>query len=133
MGGLGYAAVGAVLGSQPGAEFLAAIDAAKEVGAEVVLGDLDADVTMARVFARLRWRREIRARDRRLRRERGEDGIETETENENENETRAGKDGADADDDDFARLAATRERATIRYPDGTERAAPAPLPRRRSD
>ena len=123
MGGLGYAAVGAVLGSQPGAEFLAAIDAAKEVGAEVILGDLDADVTMARVFARLRWRREIRARDRRLRRERGEDGIETKTETETEKETRAGEDGADADDDDFARLA-----ATIRYPDGTERAAPAPLP-----
>jgi hypothetical protein len=128
MGGLGYAAVGAVLGSQPGAEFLAAIDAAKEVGAEVVLGDLDADVTAARVFARLRWRREIRARDRRLRRERGEDGIETETETETDDETRTGTDGADADDDDFARLAATRERATIRYPDGAERAAPAPLP-----
>ena len=127
MGSLGYAAVGAVLGSQPGAEFLAAIDAAKEVGAEVVLGDLDADVTMARVFARLRWRREIRARDRR-RLERGENDAETETETEAEAETRAGENDADADDDEYVRLAASRERATIRYPDGTERAAPAPLP-----
>ena len=117
MGSLGYAAVGAVLGSQPGAEFLAAIDAAKEVGAEVVLGDLDADVTMARVFARLRWRREIRARDRR-RLERGENDAETETETEAEAETRAGENDADADDDEYVRLAASRERATIRYPTG---------------
>ena len=128
MGSLGYAAVGAVLGSQPGAEFLAAIDAAKEVGAEVVLGDLDADVTMARVFARLRWRRDS-ARDRR-RLARGENDAETETETEAEAEaeTRAGENDADADDDEYVRLAASRERATIRYPDGTERAAPAPLP-----
>ena len=39
--GLAYSLVGALLGTTPGAEFLAAIDAAKEVGAEVVLGDLD--------------------------------------------------------------------------------------------
>jgi pheromone shutdown protein TraB len=34
-----------VLGSTPGAEFLAAIDAAKETGATVALGDADANVT----------------------------------------------------------------------------------------
>lgn len=51
-GALGYALVGAVLGTTPGAEFLAAIDAAKEVGAEVVLGDLDMKVTTSRVWKR---------------------------------------------------------------------------------
>ena len=60
IGGLAYAAVGAVLGSQPGAEFLAAIDAAKETGAAVALGDLDAKTTTARLFARTKWRAALR-------------------------------------------------------------------------
>ena len=60
IGGLGYAAVGAVLGSTPGAAFLAAIDAAKETGATVALGDADAAVTTSRLFARTKWRKALR-------------------------------------------------------------------------
>ena len=60
IGGLAYAAVGAVLGSTPGAEFLAAIDAAKETGATVALGDVDANVTTKRLFARTKWRKALR-------------------------------------------------------------------------
>lgn len=50
--GLAYSLVGALLGTTPGAEFLAAIDAAKEVGAEVVLGDLDVNITTSRAWKR---------------------------------------------------------------------------------
>ena len=50
--GLAYTLVGALLGTTPGAEFLGAIDAAKEVGAEVVLGDLDVKITTSRVWKR---------------------------------------------------------------------------------
>ena len=50
--GLAYTLVGALLGTTPGAEFLAAIDAAKEVGAEVVLGDLDVKITTSRAWKR---------------------------------------------------------------------------------
>ena len=50
--GFTYSVVGALLGTTPGAEFLAAIDAAKEVGAEVVLGDLDVKITTARAWKR---------------------------------------------------------------------------------
>lgn len=53
--GLAYTLVGALLGTTPGAEFLAAIDAAKEVGAEVVLGDLDVKITTSRA-----WKRQFR-------------------------------------------------------------------------
>ena len=53
VGGLLYVVAGTVLGSTPGAEFLAAVDAAKEVGAEIVLGDVDQKVTFARMYSRV--------------------------------------------------------------------------------
>ena len=128
MGGPGYAAVGAVLGSQPGAEFLAAADAAKEVGA--VVSNLDADVTMARVFAdsdgdEIRPDGGLSARRERRR--------NPETETEAEAETRAGENDADADDDEYVRLAASREGATIRTPTGRSARRRRLSRRRRSD
>ena len=51
VGALTYAAAGAVLGSSPGAEFLAARKAAEQVGSEVICIDRSADVTIARVMA----------------------------------------------------------------------------------
>eukprot|EP00899_Mesostigma_viride_P017393 jgi/Mesvir1/25655/Mv01872-RA.2 len=46
-----YTFLGAVLGTPAGGEFLAAINAAREVGAEVVCGDRDLKVTLARLGA----------------------------------------------------------------------------------
>lgn len=60
---LAYAAGGALFGSEPGAEFAAAVAAAHEVGATVVLGDRDATITIARLRARLRAARDEAARD----------------------------------------------------------------------
>ena len=53
-GSLAYATVGAVLDSRPGSEFVAAVEAAQEVGAAVVLGDRDQRATVARLYARVR-------------------------------------------------------------------------------
>ena len=53
-GSLAYATVGAVLDSRPGSEFVAAVEAAQEVGATVVLGDRDQRATVARLYARVR-------------------------------------------------------------------------------
>ena len=47
--------IGARLGVKPGAEMLAAIEAAKEVGAELVLADRDIQVTLKRTWASLRF------------------------------------------------------------------------------
>jgi hypothetical protein len=58
MGGLAYAAVGAVLGSNPGAEFLAAVDAAKEVGAQIVVASISHLPQSASLIARTRTRRD---------------------------------------------------------------------------
>jgi hypothetical protein len=44
-----YTITGAVMGSTPGGEFLAAIQAARAQGAEVVLGDRDQNATLARL------------------------------------------------------------------------------------
>ena len=46
--------MGAVLDSRPGSEFVAAVEAAQEVGAAVVLGDRDQRATVARLYARVR-------------------------------------------------------------------------------
>ena len=48
-----YDVIGAVLASQPGAEFVAAIRAAEECGAVVVLGDRSARATLERLRLRL--------------------------------------------------------------------------------
>lgn len=53
-GSLGYATVGAVLDTRPGAEFIAAVEAANEVGATVVLGDRNQRATIGRLYARVR-------------------------------------------------------------------------------
>jgi pheromone shutdown protein TraB len=50
-----YACVGAVMGGVPGAEFLAAVDAAKDVGAQVVLGDVDERLIFARILSRMTY------------------------------------------------------------------------------
>jgi hypothetical protein len=59
MGGLAYAAVGAVLGSNPGAEFLAAVDAAKEVGAQIVVASISHLPQSASLIARTCTRRDV--------------------------------------------------------------------------
>ena len=122
IGGLAYAAVGAVLGSQPGAEFLAAIDAAKETGAAVALGDLDAKTTTARLFARTKWRAALRKA----------------AERERHHETNNTHDGTSRDGDARAKgfFGASSERpnpgarapVSVTFPDGSERPAPAPTP-----
>jgi len=53
-GSLGYATVGAILDTRPGAEFIAAVEAANEVGATVVLGDRNQKSTISRLYARVR-------------------------------------------------------------------------------
>ena len=115
IGGLAYAAVGAVLGSQPGAEFLAAIDAAKETGAAVALGDLDAKTTTARLFARTKWRAALRKA----------------AERERHHETNT----HDGDAREYALSESVRTRpnprrapVSVTFPDGSERPAPAPTP-----
>jgi hypothetical protein len=47
--GLGYAALGAVMGARPGGEFVEAADAAARSGAMVIAGDRDQGVTLARL------------------------------------------------------------------------------------
>ena len=140
IGGLAYAAVGAVLGSHPGAEFLAAIDAAKETGAAVALGDLDAKITAARLFSRTKWRgtlrkaadfaNAVRERERR-------DTTATSLRANDEDDARS-VDGRLGD----ARRAAGKTRSarsptrrrrrrapvSVIFPDGLERPAPAPTP-----
>ena len=136
-GGLGYAAAGAVLGSQPGAEFLAAVDAAAEVGAAVVLGDLDARTTAARTWERIRARGKLRGRENARRRAAGEPSIEEEE----AEATRAarsidesgarGRGGANdaPSSSSSSSLASASARPTMLYPDGERRPAPAPTPR----
>lgn len=53
VGACGYALAGTFLDTQPGGEFVAALAAAREVGAVVVLGDRSAEVTFSRLRARL--------------------------------------------------------------------------------
>jgi pheromone shutdown protein TraB len=52
-GAMGYALAGALLGAVPGGEFDAAVDAANDVGATLILGDRDFRITLARLKARL--------------------------------------------------------------------------------
>jgi pheromone shutdown-related protein TraB len=47
--------IGERLGTRPGAELLAAVETAREVGAEVVLADRDVQVTLRRTWANLGW------------------------------------------------------------------------------
>lgn len=54
VGSLGYAVVGAVLDCRPGAEFIAAVESARDVGATVVLGDRSQKATIGRLYARVR-------------------------------------------------------------------------------
>lgn len=62
--GLVYSITGAVMGSMPGAEFLAAAEAAKSTGAAVVLADRNQQATMKRLtyFTHHLARRDSRAR-----------------------------------------------------------------------
>jgi uncharacterized membrane protein len=121
IGGLAYAAVGAVLGSTPGAEFLAAIDAAKETGATVALGDADANVTTKRLFARTKWRKALRrAADRSNRSNRSS----PETERSESDAERAPPLGDDA----TKKNKTTRAPVSVTFPDGSERPAPVPTP-----
>ena len=53
-GSLGYSTIGAVLDTRPGAEFIAAVEAARDVGATVVLGDRNQRATVGRLMARVR-------------------------------------------------------------------------------
>jgi pheromone shutdown protein TraB len=121
IGGLAYAAVGAVLGSTPGAEFLAAIDAAKETGATVALGDADANVTTKRLFARTKWRKALRrAADRSNRSNRSS----PETARSESDAERAPPLGDDA----TKKNKTTRAPVSVTFPDGSERPAPVPTP-----
>ena len=121
IGGLAYAAVGAVLGSTPGAEFLAAIDAAKETGATVALGDVDANVTTKRLFARTKWRKALRrAADRSNRSNRSS----PETERSESDAERAPPLGDDA----TKKNKTTRAPVSVTFPDGSERPAPVATP-----
>ncbi|HLE96704.1 MAG TPA: TraB/GumN family protein [Candidatus Thermoplasmatota archaeon] len=52
--------VGARYGVEPGAEMLAGIEAAKEVGAEIALADRDIGVTLKRAWHRMRFREKWR-------------------------------------------------------------------------
>lgn len=54
VGSLGYATIGAILDTRPGAEFLAAVEAAQQVGALIVLGDRNQKVTVGRLMKRVR-------------------------------------------------------------------------------
>lgn len=143
IGGLAYAAVGAVLGSTPGAEFLAAIDAAKETGATVALGDADAAVTTSRLFARTKWRKALRrAADRSNRshrsspeRERSENDAETDDAFFRRDETarlvaerRGPPLGDDAKKKSASKKKKTRAPVFVTFPDGSERPAPVPTP-----
>ena len=116
IGGLAYAAVGAVLGSTPGAEFLAAIDAAKETGATVALGDADANVTTKRLFARTKWRKALRRAADRSNRNRSS----PETERSESDAERALPLGDDATKNNKT----TRAPVSVTFPDGSERPAP---------
>ena len=121
IGGLAYAAVGAVLGSTPGAEFLAAIDAAKETGATVALGDADANVTTKRLFARTKWRKALRrAADRSNRSNRSS----PETARSESDAERAPPLGDDATKENKT----TRAPVSVTFPDGSERPAPVATP-----
>ena len=121
IGGLAYAAVGAVLGSTPGAEFLAAIDAAKETGATVALGDADANVTTKRLFARTKWRKALRrAADRSNRSNRSS----PETARSESDAERAPPLGDDA----TKKNKTTRAPVSVTFPDGSERPAPVATP-----
>jgi pheromone shutdown protein TraB len=120
IGGLAYAAVGAVLGSTPGAEFLAAIDAAKETGATVALGDVDANVTTKRLFARTKWRKALRRAADRSNRNRSS----PETERSESDAERALPLGDDA----TKKNKTTRAPVSVTFPDGSERPAPVPTP-----
>ena len=121
IGGLAYAAVGAVLGSTPGAEFLAAIDAAKETGATVALGDADANVTTKRLFARTKWRKALRrAADRSNRSNRSS----PETARSESDAERAPQLGDDA----TKKNKTTRAPVSVTFPDGSERPAPVATP-----
>ena len=120
IGGLAYAAVGAVLGSTPGAEFLAAIDAAKETGATVALGDADANVTTKRLFARTKWRKALRRAADRSNRNRSS----PETERSESDAERAPPLGDDA----TKKNKTTRAPVSVTFPDGSERPAPVATP-----
>jgi pheromone shutdown protein TraB len=120
IGGLAYAAVGAVLGSTPGAEFLAAIDAAKETGATVALGDVDANVTTKRLFARTKWRKALRRAADRSNRNRSS----PETERSESDAERAPPLGDDA----TKKNKTTRAPVSVTFPDGSERPAPVATP-----
>ena len=121
IGGLAYAAVGAVLGSTPGAEFLAAIDAAKETGATVALGDADANVTTKSLFARTKWRKALRrAADRSNRSNRSS----PETARSESDAERAPPLGDDA----TKKNKTTRAPVSVTFPDGSERPAPVATP-----
>jgi pheromone shutdown-related protein TraB len=50
-----YRSIAKQLGVQPGAEMLAAVDLAKEQGAELVLADRDVNITLKRVWGYLSW------------------------------------------------------------------------------
>ena len=112
--GTGVRAVGAVLGSQPGAEFLAAIDAAKETGAAVALGDLDAKTTTARLFARTKWRAALRKA--------------AERERHHETNTHDGDARAICHKRICPNPSASGARRPVTFPDASERPAPAPTP-----
>ena len=120
IGGLAYAAVGAVLGSTPGAEFLAAIDAAKETGATVALGDVDANVTTKRLFARTKWRKALRRAADRSNRNRSS----PERERSESDAERAPPLGDDA----TKKNKKTRAPVSVTFPDGSERPAPVATP-----
>ena len=120
IGGLAYAAVGAVLGSTPGAEFLAAIDAAKETGATVALGDVDANVTTKRLFARTKWRKALRRAADRSNRNRSS----PETERSESDAERAPPLGDAA----TKKNKTTRAPVSVTFPDGSERPAPVATP-----
>ena len=124
IGGLAYAAVGAVLGSTPGAEFLAAIDAAKETGATVALGDADANVTTKRLFARTKWRKALRRAADRSNRSKRSNRSSPETERSESDAERAPPLGDDA----TKKNKKTRAPVSVTFPDGSERPAPVPTP-----
>lgn len=50
-----YRSIAKQLGVQPGAEMLAAVDAAKEQGAGLILADRDVNITLKRVWGYLPW------------------------------------------------------------------------------
>ena len=121
IGGLAYAAVGAVLGSTPGAEFLAAIDAAKETGATVALGDADANVTTKRLFARTKWRKALRRAADRSNRSNRSSPVTERSESDAERAPPLG-------DDATKKNKTTRAPVSVTFPDGSERPAPVPTP-----